>query len=88
MELDDREPALPESELRNVGARTLLMFGDDDLVTMKHIEATYAGIPNSEVAIVPGTSHFLFQEKPALCNRIILDFLLEDPIPTMAPIRR
>ena len=88
MELDGREPALPEAELRNVGAWTLLMFGDDDLVTMSHIEATYAGIPNSQLAVVPGTSHFLLQEKPALCNRIILDFLLEGPVPTMAPIRR
>jgi len=37
---------------------------------------------------VPGTSHFLLQEKPALCNAIILDFLANDPVPTVAPIRR
>lgn len=87
-EMERTEPALPESELRNVKALTLVMFGDDDLVTVEHMNATYEGIPNSELAIVPGTSHFLLQEKPALCNEIIIQFLTEDPVPTVAPIRR
>jgi hypothetical protein len=43
---------------------------------------------DSELAIVPGTSHFLLQEKPDLCNAIIIDFLANDPVPTVAPIRR
>jgi pimeloyl-ACP methyl ester carboxylesterase len=86
--LDSKEPALPQARLRDVTARTLLMFGDDDLVTIEHIEATYRGIPDAELAVVPGTSHFLLQEKPALCNRIIADFLLSGPVPTVAPIRR
>jgi pimeloyl-ACP methyl ester carboxylesterase len=87
-ELESKEPALAQATLRELKPRTLLMFGDDDLVTMEHINATYEGIPDSELAIVPGTSHFLLQEKPALCNRIIVDFLTEDPAPTVAPIRR
>ncbi len=86
--LDSKEPALPQARLRDVRARTLLMFGDDDLVTMKHIAATYEGIPGAELAIVPGTSHFLLQEKPELCNRLIMSFLTEEPVPTVAPIRR
>ena len=88
MELESKEPALSERALREVKARTLLMFGDDDLVTFEHIIATYEGIPDAELAIVPGTSHFLLQEKPDLCNRIIADFLLGEPLPTLNPIRR
>jgi pimeloyl-ACP methyl ester carboxylesterase len=88
MELESREPALPQAELADVKAPTLLMFGDDDLLTMEHIGATYEGIPDAELAIVPGTSHFLLQEKPALCNEMILDFLRSRPVPTVAPIRR
>ncbi|MFG1782287.1 hypothetical protein ACGFIU_07595 [Rhodococcus oryzae] len=38
--------------------------------------------------MVPGTSHGLLVEKPELCNRIILDFLTTEPVPTMAPIHR
>ena len=64
------------------------MFGDDDLVTYEHIEATCQGILDADLAVVPGTSHFLLQEKPALCNRIVVEFLLSDPVPTVAPIRR
>jgi pimeloyl-ACP methyl ester carboxylesterase len=86
--LDGKEPALPEAALRDVKPPTLLVFADDDLVTMEHITATYEGIPDSELAIIPGTSHFLLQEKPALCNRIIAEFLLNEPVPTVAPIRR
>ena len=64
------------------------MFGDDDLMTMEHVNATYEGIPDSELAVVPGTSHFRLQEKPPLCNEIVIRFLSEAARPTVAPIRR
>jgi pimeloyl-ACP methyl ester carboxylesterase len=48
----------------------------------------YAALPNAELAIVPGTSHFLTQEKPDLVNKIVVDFLTKEPVPTVAPIRR
>jgi pimeloyl-ACP methyl ester carboxylesterase len=87
-ELERKQPALAQAALRDIKAPTLLMFGDDDLVTIEHIKATYEGIPDAELAIIPGASHFLLQEKPALCNRIIADFLINEPVPTVAPIRR
>lgn len=52
-------------DLANVPQRTLVMFSDDDLVTMTHVVETYDALPNAELAVVPGTSHFLTQEKPA-----------------------
>jgi pimeloyl-ACP methyl ester carboxylesterase len=87
-QMAEREPDLAQSELRRVTCRTLVMFSDDDLVSMEHVVATYEGIPNAELAVVPGTSHFLLQEKPELCNKIIIDFLTTEPVPTVAPIRR
>jgi len=83
-----REPALSASELQAVASRTLIMFSDDDLMSLEHAVAMYDAIPNAELAIVPGTSHFLLQEKPALCNAIILDFLTTEPVDKVAPIRR
>jgi len=83
-----REPTLTAAQLTGVNSRTLVMVGDDDLTTLEHTVALYRGIPNSELAVVPGTSHFLIQEKPALCNAIIVDFLTNDPASTVAPIRR
>ena len=82
------EPALTPSDLNQVKARTLVMVGDDDEVPLEHAVALYRHLPNGELAVIPGTSHGLLVEKPALCNRIILDFLTTDPVPTLAPIRR
>jgi pimeloyl-ACP methyl ester carboxylesterase len=71
-----------------VANRSLVMLGDDDEVTLEHAIAMYRGLRDAELAVVPGTSHGLLHEKPALCNTILVDFLSSDPVPTMAPIRR
>jgi pimeloyl-ACP methyl ester carboxylesterase len=82
------EPTFAASDLRGATSRTLVMVGDDDEVTLEHAIAMYRGLPDAELAVVPGTSHGLLYEKPALCNTIILDFLTTDPVPTIAPVRR
>jgi pimeloyl-ACP methyl ester carboxylesterase len=82
------EPNLQASELAKVGQRSLVMFSDDDLVTLAHAVQMYDALPNAELAIIPGTSHFLTQEKPDLVNKIVLDFLTREPVETVAPIRR
>ena len=81
-------PTLSADELNGVRCRTLVMIGDDDEVTLEHAILLYRSLPAGELAIVPGTSHGLLVEKPALCNAMILDFLGTDPVRTMAPIRR
>jgi pimeloyl-ACP methyl ester carboxylesterase len=86
MHLD--EPTLEVDDLREVRSRTLVMVGDDDEVRLEHALAMYRGIPDAELMVVPGTSHGLLVEKPDLCNKVILEFLIEDPVATMAPIRR
>jgi pimeloyl-ACP methyl ester carboxylesterase len=87
-ELSAREPAYTVEEAGGVTQRTLVLVADDDLVTLEHTLAFYRALPNAELAVVPGTSHFFLQEKPALCNTIILDFLANDAVATVAPMRR
>jgi pimeloyl-ACP methyl ester carboxylesterase len=87
-ELSAREPAYTAQDMRAVKHRTLVMVADDDIMKLEHALEFYRALPNGELAIVPGTSHFLLQEKPALCNAIILDFLTNDPVPNVAPVRR
>ncbi len=82
------EPALGPADLARVGCRSLVMVGDDDEVRLEHAIELYRALPEGELAIVAGTSHGLLVEKPQLCNRIILEFLEHDPVPTLAPIRR
>lgn len=82
------EPTLTVADLAGVRARTLVMCADDDAVTLEHTVALYRGIPRSELAVVPGTSHVLVLEKPELCNKLIVDFLTTDAPPTFWPVRR
>ena len=82
------EPTLEVRELAGVASRTLVMVADDDEVVLEHAISMYRGLPDAEFAVVPGTSHGLLHEKPALCNRIMLDFLTTDPVATIVPVRR
>ncbi len=83
-----REPRIPASELKRIACPTLVIAGDDDLVSLEHTIELFGAIPNAELAIVPGTSHFPAIEKPDVVNRLILDFVQNDPSPTMMPLRR
>lgn len=82
------EPAMTTDDLARIACRTLVMTADDDEVQLEHTIETYRALPAAELAIVPGTSHGLLVEKPDLCNQIIIEFLTEDPIETLAPRRR
>jgi pimeloyl-ACP methyl ester carboxylesterase len=82
------EPTLTAADLSGVTSRTLVMIGDDDEVTLEHAIAMFRGLPDAELAVVPGTSHGLLHEKPELCNTLIVGFLTTDPVPTIAPVRR
>lgn len=86
--MHSEEPTLRADDLVEVRSRTLVMVADDDEVRLEHAVATYRGIPDAELMVVPGTSHGLLVEKPELCNDVLLQFLTEDPVPTRAPIRR
>ncbi len=87
-EMMKAEPHLDRSEVATVQARTLVMFADDDIMTLAHAVDLFEALPTAELAVVPGTSHFLTQEKPHLVNALVIDFLPNDPVPTVAPIRR
>ncbi|MGH9184858.1 MAG: alpha/beta fold hydrolase [Acidimicrobiales bacterium] len=82
------EPALSDHDLARIPARTLVMLGDDDEMAVEHAAALYRGLPDAELAVIPRTSHGLLIEKPDLCNMIILDFLTNEPVANVAPIRR
>ena len=81
-------PVLARADLGGVSSRTLVMAGDEDAVPLDDTVALYNGIPGAELAIVPGTSHFLLREKPDLCNAIMLDFLTGESVPAVPPVRR
>lgn len=86
--MHSHDPALTRDDLARITCRTLVMIGDDDEVRMEHAVDLYRSLPDAELAVVPCTSHGLLVEKPELCNMVITEFLIKDPIQTFAPIRR
>lgn len=87
-EMHAHDPALDVKDLGSIASRTLVVVADDDEVRLEHAVAMYRNVPDAELAVVPGTSHGLLPEKPDLCNRLITEFLTNDPVQTFAPIRR
>jgi pimeloyl-ACP methyl ester carboxylesterase len=89
MKLWREQPTLTVDDVAKVSVPTLVLVGDDDAMTLEHTAAMYEALQESELAVVPGTSHVLTLEKPDLVNRLILDYLAETgPPETMVPIRR
>ncbi|MFE2354083.1 alpha/beta fold hydrolase [Streptomyces parvulus] len=83
------QPTLTERELNRVTAPVLVVSGDDDLMTLEHTTALYRALPDARLAVLPGASHLVPLEKPALLNGLILDHLAEQgPVETMMPVRR
>jgi pimeloyl-ACP methyl ester carboxylesterase len=58
------------------------------MVSLEHSVTLDRAIPGSELAVVPGASHAVCMEKPELLNRLVLDFLENEPVATMLPLRR
>ncbi|MCL2612885.1 MAG: alpha/beta hydrolase, partial [Nocardioidaceae bacterium] len=89
MRLARTEPTLTTSDLATIRTPTLVLAGDDDMITLDHTLALYDALPESQLAIVPGSSHAVPLERPALVASLILDFLA-GPVPprTFLPVRR
>ncbi|MDR3476346.1 MAG: alpha/beta hydrolase [Devosia sp.] len=69
------EPTLAPGDLQQVAAPVLVMAADRDAVTLEHTVTLFENLPHGQLAVVPGTSHDLPEEEPALVARLILDFL-------------
>jgi pimeloyl-ACP methyl ester carboxylesterase len=83
------EPNLSVEDLSKITCPTLILASDDENFSFAHITSMYEAIPLGQLAIVPGTSHFLVKEKPGLVQAIIKDFLSDlTPPQTRVPVRR
>jgi pimeloyl-ACP methyl ester carboxylesterase len=68
--LDTTDFAWPEEDIRGIAAPTLVILGDSDVVRLEHavelfklrgggVMGDLAGLPESQLAVLPGTSHFI-----------------------------
>jgi pimeloyl-ACP methyl ester carboxylesterase len=69
-ELDVTAFAWPEEDVRGIAAPTLVVLGDSDGVRLEHAVGMFkllgggvmgdlSGLPSSQLAVLPGTSHFV-----------------------------
>lgn len=67
--LDSTPFAWPDEAIRAIGAPTMIVIGDSDGITLEHavrmfrlrgggVMGDLAGMPDSQLAVLPGTSHF------------------------------
>ena len=83
------EPDISLSDIAAIQCPVLVLAGDDDVIKHDHTIALYEALPLGQLGIIPGTSHGLIKEKPALAMAVIMQFLEDLSYPsTRQPIRR
>jgi pimeloyl-ACP methyl ester carboxylesterase len=81
-----------DDDIRGITAPTLMTVGDCDAVKLEHavrflqlrggdVNGDFEGVPASQLAVLPGTTHFSGLSRPALVQEIVLGFL-DAPPPT------
>lgn len=71
------EPHFKSEELLNIDVPTLVLAGEKDLIKEKHTRKIAKLIKNSDLFILKGANHFVFDTKPDETAHVILDFLLK-----------
>jgi pimeloyl-ACP methyl ester carboxylesterase len=90
-EMDRQVRDLPADDVVAIGAPTLLIIGDSDIVRPEHAVEVFrllgggvigdlTGLPNSQLAILPGTTHATLVERGDWLGSMITAFL-ETPMP-------
>jgi pimeloyl-ACP methyl ester carboxylesterase len=83
------EPDLALSDIASIQCPVLVLAGDDDVIKHEHTISLFEALPLGQLAIIPGTSHGVVKEKPALMMANIMQFLEDLTYPaTRQPIRR
>jgi pimeloyl-ACP methyl ester carboxylesterase len=79
-------PGWSEDEIRGIAAPTLITVGDCDAVTLEHavrflqlrggdVNGDFVGVPASQLAVFPGTTHFFGLARTALVVEVVNAFL-------------
>jgi pimeloyl-ACP methyl ester carboxylesterase len=75
LNLMDKYPNIRNDELAKIQAQVLVMAGDGDVIKLEHILEIYQNIPNSQLFIMPGATHFMLRDEYSLFNQITERFL-------------
>lgn len=90
--MDQQTKDIPAESIRAIKAPTLLIIGDSDLTRPEHIVEMFRllgggvfgdmppGMPNSQLAVIPGASHVSIVSRAELLVPIVTSFL-DAPMP-------
>lgn len=70
-------PNIPYSKLHTISAPVLIMGGDRDVIRPEHLVKMFQNIPNSQLCILPGSTHGGAWEKKEMFLKIMEDFFNE-----------
>jgi pimeloyl-ACP methyl ester carboxylesterase len=83
---DEGFPGWSDADIEGIAAPTLLTFGDCDATTLAHavrflqlrggdVNGDFVGVPASQLAVFPGTTHFFGLARTDLVLGAVLPFL-------------
>jgi pimeloyl-ACP methyl ester carboxylesterase len=67
-------PHLSYAALGKIQAPVLVMAGDRDAVREEHTLRIFQAIPRAQLCILPGTTHYVADERPVLFSVLLFDF--------------
>lgn len=90
-EMDKHIPDIPDEAIASLKAPVLLVSGDSDIARLEHLVEVFrllgggvfgdmAGLPNAQLAVLPGTSHTGMVDRAAMLVPMVVPFL-DAPMP-------
>lgn len=90
-EMDKKIADIPDEAIASITAPVLLISGDSDIARPEHLVEVFrllgggvfgdmAGLPNSQLAVLPGTSHTGMADRAAMLVPMVVPFL-DAPMP-------
>jgi pimeloyl-ACP methyl ester carboxylesterase len=73
------QPNIKKSDLKKIKADVMIMGGDRDAIRNEHLLEMHNNIPGSLLCILPGTTHFPYQDRPKWFLEIMYDFFDNAP---------
>lgn len=73
------QPNIHTSELKKIKADVMIMGGDRDAIRNKHLLQMHDNIPGSLLCILPGTTHFPYEDRKKWFLEILYDFFDNPP---------
>jgi pimeloyl-ACP methyl ester carboxylesterase len=68
------EQYFPKAYLEAIAIPSLIVYGDNDMITLDHGLEIHNAIKKSQFCVLPNCSHNIFWDKPRLILKIITDF--------------